>query len=325
MWNRQVEPASSQDETTRLPGVIDTIGMGYETLLARPVVIIPPILLDLYFWFGVHITSGPLAVEAGQWLRQWSNGERLASIVEDRGTHNLSELAAFWMPTLRMPSLVSTLTSDASYRLEGWKPALSLPWWGVALAGLVLLVVGLLIGAEYLLSIAAATSNAKRRVSRTAGSGVVTGAVRLAGWYVVIIALGALVLWPVLAGFVASELSGAGASFWLVLLLVLPVSWAFVLFFFSAQAMFVDNIGPLAALRSSFRVVQSDRWNSLGIIVVYFLLTTGFLQVWGLFISRPLGLAVAIVGHAIIGTGIIAATMVFYRDRAQQLHVDGRI
>ena len=325
MWNRNVDPASSQDDSQRLPGVIDTIGLGYEAVLARPVLILPPILLDLYFWLGVHVTSRPLAMQAGQWLREWFDGDKLASTVEDGGTHNITELAALWMPTLRIPTFVSTLSSDAPYRLESWRPALNLPWWGVALAAVVLVLTGLLIGAEYLLSIAAATSKIEDQTRRPYGAGVFNGAVRLAGWYATIIGLGALVLWPVIAGFVGSELSGAGASFWLVLLLAFPVSWAFVLFFFSAQAMFVENIGPLAALRSSVRVVRSDSWNSLGIIVVYFLLTTGFLQVWGLFVTQPLGLVVAIVGHAIIGTGIIAATMVFYRDRVQRLHVAGRI
>jgi hypothetical protein len=64
-------------------------------------------------------------------------------------------------------------------------------------------------------------------------------------------------------------------------MLLLPVSWAFVLFFFSVQAMFVDRVGPLQALRSSYRVVRSDGWNSLGIIFVpTFSLTVGFPQVW---------------------------------------------
>lgn len=325
MWDRSGDRSSTQSDSTRLPGVIDTIGFGYEALLSRPLLIVPPILLDLYFWLGLHITPRPLMVQVAQWLREWRIiGDSAARTVENAGPDNVSELAAFWTPTVGMPSFVATLSSEAAYRLDSWRPAVHLSWWGVLLAGLVMLGIGLIIGSEYLLALASAVSRPGTAVrSRRIGEGVLRGAWRIICWYVLVIGLALLVFWPVMAGFIAAELSGAGASFWLILLMVIPASWAFVLFFFSVQAMFVDDSGALVALRSSYRVVRSDSWNSLGLIVAYFLLTLGFPQVWSLLIDQPLGLMVAIVGHSIIGTGMIAATMVFYRDRSQLLTLAG--
>lgn len=319
MWNRRDDNGTVPESADRLPGIIDTIGMGYEALLYRPLLILPPVLIDLYLWLGVHITSQPLSLSLADWLRtrELTSG-RIATFVEDTWIDNITELAVLRMPSTRLPSFVSTLSGDA-WRLESWQPSFSTGTWSVVAIGLLMLVAGLLIASEYLQAIAGAVSG----VAYRPGSNVGPGAVKLAGWYLTIGGLGLLVFWPILAGMIASELVEAGTSVWLFLMLFLPASWAFVLFFFSIQAMFMDRTGPIAALRSSYQVVRNDSWNSLGMIVAYVLLTTGFPQVWRMLIEQPAGVAVAIVGHAIISTGVIAATMVFYRDRMRRITATG--
>ncbi len=320
MWNRRDDRESVPEFPNRPPGVIDTIGLGYEALLSRPWLIVPPVLLDLYLWLGVHITSRPLSLSMAEWFRSRDlTSGRIATFVEDTWIDNITELAVLRMPSTRLPSFVSTLP-EGSWRLDSWQPTFSAGAWSVAIVGLLILVVGLLLASEYLQAIANAVSGTHRRP----GQGTANGAFRLAGWYLTIGALGLLVFWPLIAGLIASEIVGAGTSIWLFLMLFLPASWAFVLFFFSIQAMFMDQTGPLVALRSSYRVVRNDSWNSLGMIVVYILLTTGFPQVWRMLIAEPAGVAVAIVGHAIISTGVIAATMVFYRDRMRHISATGQ-
>jgi len=324
MWNRQGDDTTDPGSASRPIGVIDTLGLGFETVVSRPLLIVPPVFLDIYLWLGVHITSEPLMMRVGNWLRRQDFASDAAvTTVEQSGTRNISELAVLWMPTVRVPSFLAAVPDETAYRLEEWRPVWSVSSWGILLLGIVLLVVGFVVGAEYLLAIAAATALPER--SRAPGEGTFRGAWNLLSWYIIVALLGALILWPILAAYIAAEFFGTGSSFWLVLMLLIPVSWAFVLFFFSVQAMLMDRVRPLKALRSSYRVVRSDGWNSLGIIFAYFLLMVGFPQVWILIANQPIGLLVAIVGHAFIGTGMIAATMVFYRDRVQQLEITGRI
>ncbi len=325
MWNRQPDEFNRDDEPARLPGVIDTIGLGYDTLIARPQLILPPVLLDLYLWLGVNITSRPLLAKVGDWLRdEQVSADQLASTIENRGLMNVQELAVLWLPTIQVPSFVSALSNETPYRLESWRPAVVLPWWGVALAAVVLLLAALIVGSEYLMALAATAAGREPSPLKRSPSETLRGSARLVGWtaWTAIIAL--LVAWPILAAAAIMSLAGAGVSGWLYVIMLLPVSWGFVFFFFSIQAMFVDGVGPLAALRSSYRVVRSDTWSALGLIVAYFLVIWGFPQVWRLLISQPIGVIIAIVGHAVIGTGMIAATMVFYRDRARQLTIAGR-
>ena len=326
MWNQQRDDWATPDESRELPGVVDTIGMGFEALLARPQLVLPPILLDLYLWLGVHLTSEPLMFRAARWLRERDIlGEESATLLADAGPQNVQELAALWLPTVRMPSFVTTLSVDTPYRLESWRPAIALPWWGIVLAVVVFLIVGLVIGSEYLIAIVATASGREASPLRRPFRETLQGALLLAAWLLVLGAVVLLVTWPILAGLVVSSVVGAGLSFWLLLMLFIPLSWGFVCFFFSVQAMFFDRSGPLEALRASYRVVKSDFWRSLGVICAYFLVIIGFPQVWRLLISEPIGFFIAIVGHAIIGTGMIAATMVFYRDRTQRLQSAGRI
>lgn len=325
MWNGPDNERTRTEHGAAPPGVVDSIGMGYEALLARPHLILPPVLLDLYLWLGVHLRSEPLMVTLGRWLRDGNIvSDDMARRVQESGPANLAELAAVWLPTIRMPSFISALSSEAPYRLESWRPALGLPWWGLIAAALLILAIGFVIGSEYLLAISATVTGRESSPLRRPFRETLVGALKLVGWLGVLIAVGLLVTWPLLAGIWASSALGAGASFWLLLLLFIPVSWGLVFFFFSAQAMFIDRVGPLRGLRSSYRVVRSHFWSSLGVICAYFLVTFGFPQVWRMFISEPLGIAVAILGHAIIGTGMVAATMIFYRDRARQLSIAGR-
>lgn len=325
MWDRQQDEVGREDTGTRLPGVVDTIGLGFEMLIARPQLMLPPVLLDLYLWLGVNFTSRPLVLKIVDWLRDPLGANDVAATVERRGVTNIQELVVLWLPTIRVPSFVTALSSETPYRLEIWRPAVVLPWWGVGGVAAVLLLVALIVGSEYLLALAAAVTGREASPLKRSPRQTLLGALRLAGWVVSVVGIALLVTWPVLAAAIVLSLLDAGVSGWLYLALLFPIAWGVVFFFFSIQAMFVDRVGPVIALRSSYLVVRSDVWRALGLIAAYFLVIWGFPQVWRLLVSQPVGLLIAIVGHAAIGTGMIAATMVFYRDRARHLALVGRI
>jgi hypothetical protein len=323
--DRQRDEVGREDAEIRLPGVVDTIGFGFETLIARPQLILPPVLVDLYLWLGVHITSRPLILRIGDWLHDGPlSVNELAATVERRGGINIQELMVLRLPTVRVPSIISTLSSEVPYRLEIWRPAVVLPWWGVAGAAMLLLLVALVIGSEYLVALAAVTTGREASPLKRSPVETLRGAMHLVGWIGLIVAITLLFTWPVVVAALVFSFLDSGIAGWLYVALFIPFLWGVVFFFFSIQAMFVDRVGPLAALRSSYRVVRSDFWQAFGLIVAYFLVIWGFPQVWRLLISQPVGLIVAIIGHAAIGTGMIAATMVFYRDRARQLAIAGR-
>src|SRR5690348_5461380 len=94
-------------EEAPLPGVIDTIGLGYASLWLRPQLLVPPIVLDLYLWLGLRVTARPVTLR----LLDWSRGRGDAVETFARDVHgwrdfNVLEWLSLRLPTLRMPGLI---------------------------------------------------------------------------------------------------------------------------------------------------------------------------------------------------------------------------
>src|SRR5687768_6623729 len=82
-WRRAGDTARQrpfQDEAP-LPGVIDTIGLGYAALWLKPQLLLPPILLDLYLWLGLRVTARPVTVRLLDWSRE--RGETAEAFASD--------------------------------------------------------------------------------------------------------------------------------------------------------------------------------------------------------------------------------------------------
>ena len=82
-WRRddvQKRPWTARDEQP-LPGVIDTVGLGYAALAMRPQVLLPPILLDLYLWLGLRLTAKPFTARLVTWI--WGEGTVRAQAARD--------------------------------------------------------------------------------------------------------------------------------------------------------------------------------------------------------------------------------------------------
>lgn len=316
MWNRRTSDAlDEQPAKPKLPGVIDTIGLGFERLIARPLVIIVPVLIDLYLWLGLKVTAEPLTLRLADWLGDSGGaGDRVA----DFGGFNVLEFVSFQLPTQRLPTLMPLLSDPAQLGLPGVGEETTVSWWLVALVGALALLVSYLIGAVYLRWLSATTSGAPFQVHlrlelRTAA--------RLLGWALQCALLFALVALPFIAASVALTAGGAGLSGLLFAVALLPLAWGFIFFFFSALAIVVDSTTAIESFRRSYRVVRSYFWQALGFIVAFMLVTGGFPFFWRFLLNAPAGVAIAIIGNAFIASGMLAAAMLFYRDRAAELQL----
>ena len=310
----QDEPRQRTTEP-EVPGVIDTIGLAYTRLLARPWIILGPVILDLYLWLGLKITAGPLALKLADAVRSSDGmGASAASFFEDQSAFNLAELLSLQLFTIRMPTFLPLLVSEQSVRLSSWKPELDDgPWW--LLAGLlpVLLLGGFAIGAAFLLMLG---DVARDRSPRVQPERVFRTGYRLLFWIVASGGLLALLAWPVLVAQGAFIYAGVGTIGILALLVFIPAGLGFVLFFFSAYAIVLDGTTAVQGFRSSYRIVRAYGWQSLAFVVSYMVMTGGFPFVWRLMIDVPPGTLIAIIGNAFISTGMIAAGMIYYEDRA---------
>jgi hypothetical protein len=85
------------------------------------------------------------------------------------------------------------------------------------------------------------------------------------------------------------------------------------------DAIFVSNVGPLAAVQRSVGVVRRHLWPSVRLILLSWLILAGMGRVWDVLAStlqQPYGALLGSLGNAYIASGIVAAGMIFYFERA---------
>jgi hypothetical protein len=93
------------------------------------------------------------------------------------------------------------------------------------------------------------------------------------------------------------------------------IFWLYVNLFFTVQALFVSNVGPVRAILNSITVVRLSTSSALGLIALLFIVSWGMSYVWSMLGTSDLAIAAGILGNAYIGTGLTIAGMIFYRDR----------
>ena len=309
-------------------GVIETLSAGFTAVNRQLWVLLLPVLLDLFLWLGPHVSYsplvGPVVVNATDWTRQVALGPRRAS----RGADVLNAFdetrqwliarsdevngfeALTWGP-LALPS-VATLpsASDDLAFVSGWADGLALL--GASLA------LGILLGGWFYAGLAAASTGA-RGGPLEAGRGAPRAVLDVLGLVAVLVLTGLLLGVPVLLliGFtavVSPPVAVLGS-----LLLFAGGLFATVHLFFAVDAVFISRAGPLAAIQRSVGLVRRQLWPSVALILLTWLILAGMGRVWDLLangLQSPYGVGLAIIGNAYIASGLIAAGMIFYLERA---------
>lgn len=287
-------------------GVIDTITRGFEVINKRLWVLLVPILLDVFLWLGWRLSIDPVV----NWMMKsgfWTDNSK--ALVGDIGHgFNLFSLLAVSVPSL-MPFLDNkpTLWSGGGTVLEVAAPETFILFF----LGLVL--AGLLLGCIFLTPIAQSVRDGK------ISPALFVGRVGLY-WLRLLGLLGVVALASLVVGlpfFIASffgVMQGEGALLFLGFVEVAAL-WAMLFLYFAFDAILISEAGPLRAAYYSFSVVRRNFWSALAIVVLMLLIGQGTPLVWKMISVNPWGVLVGIVANAYIGTGLAAASMVFYLDR----------
>jgi hypothetical protein len=228
------------------------------------------------------------------------------------GTYNLFSALSTW--PLGAPSLVAGSTAVSGPL--GTRTTIgvhSAQTFVVVL--LALAIAGLLVGSVYLSFIA-------RHIGKKDG-GVWTWAGRVwVDWArIVALALGAVVAAFMVSVplFLAVELTAlilaSLASF--VLLAGIAIGmWGLFHLFFATHGILLYGMGVRPAVTSSVAIVRKYRLSAVGMLIVAVVIGLGLTTVWSMPPSDSWMRLVAIVGNAFVNTGLMAATFVFYRERA---------
>ena len=316
------QPTLTQSRT-RLTGVIDTLSNGFGVVNRNPWILLLPLLLDLFLWLGPQLSAArlvsrtlslaaPLSGNAG--AARWLDQAQQQEIVQAAEGFNL--LSALAPSVAGVPSLLAALGIRDPLRstaVETWDSA-ALIFLGSAL-------LGVLLGSLYYAVVSQLIRGRSVQARRLAG-GVVRAWGRVLLYLMLLggagLAIGVPIGFLVIAATVISPSLGSLVLSLATMILV----WVGVYLYFVPDAIFISQVGPLRAVRNSVMVVRGSFWSAIGIILLVTILLLGMGQVWSMMAGRvqpPLGLGLAILGHAYIASGVIAASMSFYRERIEHL------
>jgi hypothetical protein len=292
-------------------GIIDTLSSGYGLINRWPLLLAPPILLDLFLWFGPRLSAqAPLLAAADLLVSQGEASDEMVAIV--RQAAGQSDL--FALLAIQLPSMMRLL-SPAATPLAGSRPLLDLADPALALGvGLLLALAGFLLAMVYLVPIA--------RVVRDGRPGLTSVAMPIwRSWLrllaLVLLLAGGLVALAIPLALVTAVLALSGLPLGPVVLFAAQVAaiWLVVYLFFVIDAIVVSEVGPLRAIRYSVAIVRHNFWSALGLILLTLIISLGLPEVFKAIARFTAGVPVAIVANAYINTGLAAASMLFYRER----------
>ncbi len=315
-------------------GVISAIGLGYEAVVRALWVLLIPVALDFYFWQGPHLSIRPVferliaamspTAALGPSFQQ--NFEEVRQLLQAVSVHfNLFSLLAtdlFGLRFLPVPSL-------KAFELPAPEAPASAPsiitldnTFFIITLSMILLAAGLLIGVIYLTQIADRTRVAPETLRPWPQRVVVY-------WVRLLLFVGLLAGAYFIAGIPFFMLLGLAtlihiALASLVMLLGWTVSfWTLLYLWFVVYAIVMADAGVLRSIWISANIVQRNLLSTFGFILLSYLIGAGMLVIWQQLEQIPFGSVMSIIGNAFIGSGLIAATFVFYQDRYRAWRVTG--
>ena len=304
---------SEQVELPKKPiGVIASLAGGLDAVIQGWWILLFPLALDLFLWFGSRLSIRPMAERMVADLIALI-GENPAFDLVLEATRQLNYFSLISVAPLGIPSLMSVkLPEQTPLGTPGILTIDSELVW-IALFFLLSLV-GLLLGGIYLGLIAQQVRDGRPDLGRLlrlvprywlSVAALVIALFVLAG-------IGALPL-LVLATLLANISPGlASLGVWIGFMVFM---WLVFHLAFSIHAMLLSEMSLPRAVWTSVRLTAFNSFASMGLLALVLGISTGMNYLWSLPREDSWMLLVGVVGHAVISSGLLAATFVFYQDR----------
>jgi hypothetical protein len=296
--------------------IIESLVSGFEIVFLHPWALLVPIVLDVFLWLGPQISAKPLfekmlavlnananllpdntpeALQSAEMMR--TELQALGNSFNGFGVISSGMPTLFWVKTPPTDWARATLfIVDNSLVLF----ALLIP----------LVVIALLFTVLYLEMIGYAVRNEKSIKPffiHLAKSLVATTSLGL------LLAVGICALMvPLLIVAMLLFFLSPGLSAFVVLTGMMLMMWAGLYLSFALPAIFVTGSNAPQAILNSVSLFRFDFWSTMGLVVITYLIRWGFLNVWQLFFNTPAGIVFDVIGNAFLGTGLMAAMMVYY-------------
>ncbi|TET55185.1 MAG: hypothetical protein E3J64_00670 [Anaerolineales bacterium] len=343
-------------DTIRPLGIVGCLRAGFEIVSRRPWLVLLPVVVDLLLWLGPRLSFDPAWVAAS--INDYVALATAAGAVDPQSVTQIEQMVTFLVdvserfnlfsllnlvPLLNVPSLIGH--RSGYYRIAvasplGARPALFVEGIG-PLAGWMALVLplGVILAFVYLTSVAGPAGRLRQVKSGDRSNpsklvvvetrpdpeqklGLQEHLSRLIQFllFAALVLVAVLIAAPIMGVAVAttwsmSELLGISlAMFGTGLAYYIALQIAFV-----APSIVLGGRKLIPAIRESVTIVYVESRPAIWFVFAVFILYQLASGLWTLAEPDSWALAAGIIGNACVGTGLTAATFVFYQERAARL------
>ncbi|UCF62113.1 MAG: hypothetical protein JSV37_05315 [Anaerolineaceae bacterium] len=313
-------------------GVLAAFVAGFDRVAAKPILILPPLVLDLFLWFGPHLTLPFLAQMVPDMLSALGDmigpdsgitdmtmiQLMLTSIIERYNV--MSALSSFpWGTPFNLLLNITSIPAGLPSVMAGLMPVhtpLGQPYIiplgslseGVTL-WVVLITIGLGLGVFYHRWLAQQTSPDAELLSgwQAWGRMVLLFLAIYFGGFLVLMVSGIMTM---IIGLLMPFFSGI-----VPMLLLVFLFWVTVYFAFTTHGIVLYRFRVVKAMLESARVVRLNLLSSIGFLFICFIITWFGSQIWIRAGEETWYSLLGLVGHAFVSTTLIAASYIFYQSR----------
>ena len=314
--------AQSQAEQKPL-SVIETLASGFEAVLQQPWLVLIPLALDLFLWLAPQISVKPIFEQTLPTMLQAlppdaapdtrASLEMLKQLWQVAGdTLNLWGILATGIPSIvGMQSLAKDDARTIALLVDN-RATLLLVLGGLGGAALAITTI-------YLEAVAWAVRRDTQppafmpRLVRAGADLAVLVVLVLIGMFLLIL--------PLTLGATLVSLVSQGLGSFIIFGTMLLLMWVGLYLTFTSPAIFAGRLNAPQAILTSVSVFRFDFWSAMALIFLMYIIRAGFTFVWQFLASNPWGIVFDVIANAFIGSGLMAAAMVFYQDRVNWMAI----
>jgi hypothetical protein len=295
------------------PGLIASLMRGFDSVANHVLVILPPVLLDLFLWLGPHLRLKsflqPFIDQLPALAKAFPSSFPDVVTVQQAWTSFINQFNLF----IILRTFPVGATSLLSLEMPGQTP-LGSPvnldagsFLGMMSWVFLLILLGWLTGAIYFFWISGV---ALKPEGRSLWKSIKQTILLSIIWLAILFVLGlpAFLLVSMITYF--SPLLGQIMFFIGALLLI----WFIMPVFFSVHGIFTLQLDAFRSILGSLRMVRFTLPNTGLLLLVFVIINTGMNFLWNTPSQNSWLLLVGIAGHAFVSTALLAASFIYYRD-----------
>jgi hypothetical protein len=302
------------------PNMIASLRAGFDAIANQIVIIIIPIIIDLFLWLGPHLQLKTLV---NQLINSMTSSTDLSSIQSGDVISSSMDILRITAVQFNLLSLLRTIPVGIPSLMSSRLPIeipngvpiffdISNPF-GVAGIAIGSILVGLIIGCFYYILIGQVALNGKIDL-RTMLKNWSWSSIQVISMALALLLLFIVISIPSMCAISALSLFGLPLSQFAIFIYIGVILWIAFPLLFAAHGIFVYHINAFASVQRSVLLTRMTLPTTSLFILSILVISQGFDFLWRIPPETSWLTLVGVGGHAFISCALLAASFVYYRD-----------